>query len=190
MGSLTDRDCPCPGRILTDTGSAFAVGAVGGSFFHFVKGIRNAPSGARFTGGLEAMRMNVPRIGSSFAVWGGLYSVCDCTLVYVRQKEDPWNSILSGAATGGILSLRQGFRSAIRSSMHGAILFALLNVTIIMMQRPQPDPLSKPVDAEAITPVKTSPGGRWFSGLFMKGKVEEGVTDRNSGSETGTSETY
>ena len=70
MGSLTDRDCPCPGRILTDTGSAFAVGAVGGSFYHFVKGLRNAPTGARFTGGLEAVRMNAPRIGSSFAVWG------------------------------------------------------------------------------------------------------------------------
>ncbi|KAG0545713.1 hypothetical protein BDA96_02G385900 [Sorghum bicolor] len=62
MGSLTDRECPCPGRILTDTGSAFAIGAVGGSFFHFVKGLRNAPTGARFTGGLEAVRMNAPRI--------------------------------------------------------------------------------------------------------------------------------
>ena len=92
MGSLTHRDCPCPGRILTDTGSEFAVCAVGGSFYHFVKGLRNAPTGARFAGGLEAVRMNAPRIGSSFAVWGGLYSVCDCTLVYVRQKEDPWNS--------------------------------------------------------------------------------------------------
>jgi import inner membrane translocase subunit TIM17 len=78
------------------------------------RGLRHAPTGARFTGGLEAVRMNAPRIGSSFAVWGGLYSVCDCTPVYVRQKEDPWNSILSGAATGGILSLRQGFRSVIR----------------------------------------------------------------------------
>jgi len=68
MGSLTDRDCPCPGRILTDTGSAFAVGAVGGSFYHFVKGLRNAPTGARFAGGLEAVRMNAPCIGSSFAV--------------------------------------------------------------------------------------------------------------------------
>jgi len=154
MGSLTDRECPCPGRILTDTGSAFAIGAVGASFFHFVKGLRNAPTGARFTGGLEAVRMNAPRIGSNFAVWGGLYSVCDCTLVYVRQKEDPWNSILSGAATGGILSLRQGFRSVIRSSMHGAIFFALVNGAIITTQQSQP--LSTPVDVPAVTPVEIS----------------------------------
>nr|GMD84037.1 mitochondrial import inner membrane translocase subunit TIM17-2-like [Ipomoea batatas] len=32
----------------------------------------------------------------------------DCSMVYVRQKEDPWNSIIAGAATGGVLSLRQG----------------------------------------------------------------------------------
>lgn len=120
------------------------------------RGLRNAPTGARFTGGLEAVRMNAPHIGSSFAVWGGLYSVCDCTLVYVRQKEDPWNSILSGAATGGILSLRQGFRSVIRSSMDGAIFFALVNGAIIMTQRSQPDPLSMPVDVPAVTPVEMS----------------------------------
>lgn len=68
MGSLTDRECPCPDRILADTGSAFAIGAVGGSFFHFVKGLCNAPTAAGFTGGPEAVRMNALRIGSSFAV--------------------------------------------------------------------------------------------------------------------------
>jgi len=73
--------------------------------------------------------------------------------VNVRQKEDPWNSILSGAATGGILSLRQGFRS-VDSSMHGAIFFALVNGAIIMAQRSQPDPLSMPVDVPAVTPVE------------------------------------
>jgi hypothetical protein len=31
--------------------------------------------------------------------------------MYVHQKEDPWNSILSCAATDGILYLRQGFPS-------------------------------------------------------------------------------
>ena len=72
----------------------------------------------------------------------------------VRQKEDPWNSILSGAATGGILSLRQGFRSVLRSSMHGAVFFALVNGAIIMAQRSQPDPLSMPVDVPAVTPVE------------------------------------
>ena len=38
----------------------------------------------------------------SFAVWGTLFSICDCTFTYIRKKEDPWNAIASGAATGGL----------------------------------------------------------------------------------------
>lgn len=45
-------------------------------------------------------------IGGSFAVWGGTFSLIDCTLIQIRKKEDPWNSIISGAATGGILAVR------------------------------------------------------------------------------------
>lgn len=34
---------PCPSRIWTDCGGAFAMGAIGGSIFHGVKGFRNSP---------------------------------------------------------------------------------------------------------------------------------------------------
>jgi import inner membrane translocase subunit TIM17 len=34
---------PCPNRIITDFGGAFAMGAVGGSVFHLVKGYFNSP---------------------------------------------------------------------------------------------------------------------------------------------------
>lgn len=37
-----------------------------------------------------------------------MFSTIDCTLVHFRKKEDPWNSIISGAATGGILAARNG----------------------------------------------------------------------------------
>ncbi len=50
--------------------------------------------------------INMLRFAGNFAVWGGLFSAIDCSLVYVRKKEDPWNSICSGAATGAILSVR------------------------------------------------------------------------------------
>lgn len=45
-------------------------------------------------------------LAGSFAVWGGLFSMIDCGLVKVRGKEDPWNSITSGAMTGAILAAR------------------------------------------------------------------------------------
>jgi len=46
------------------------------------------------------------RVTGNFAVWGGLFSAIDCSLVYIRKKEDPWNSITSGALTGAVLSVR------------------------------------------------------------------------------------
>ena len=49
---------------------------------------------------------NPTYVPGNFAVWGGLFSAIDCSLVYIRKKEDPWNSITSGALTGAILSIR------------------------------------------------------------------------------------
>ena len=39
-------------------------------------------------------------------MWGGLYSSFDCALIAIRNKEDPWNSIGSGAITGAVLAAR------------------------------------------------------------------------------------
>ncbi|CAH2058911.1 unnamed protein product [Thlaspi arvense] len=126
MGTPESSREPCPDRILDDIGGAFGMGAVGGSAFHFLKGTYNSPKGSRFVGGRQAVTMNAPRLGGSFAVWGGLFSTFDCTMVYFRQKEDPWNSIIAGAATGGFLSMRQGPSAAARAAMFGGCLLALI----------------------------------------------------------------
>ncbi|XP_016297904.1 mitochondrial import inner membrane translocase subunit Tim17-A-like, partial [Sinocyclocheilus anshuiensis] len=99
---------PCPWRIVDDCGGAFTMGAIGGGIFQAVKGFRNSPSGInhRMRGSLTAIRTRAPQLGGSFAVWGGLFSMIDCGLVKVRGKEDPWNSITSGAMTGAILAAR------------------------------------------------------------------------------------
>lgn len=39
-------------------------------------------------------------------MWGLLFSTCECTLSTIRHKEDTWNAIISGAATGGLLAIR------------------------------------------------------------------------------------
>lgn len=59
-------------------------------------------------GSIATVKHRSPIIAGSFAVWGGLFSTIDCTLVHIRKKEDPWNSIISGAAAGGILAARRG----------------------------------------------------------------------------------
>ncbi|XP_037678163.1 mitochondrial import inner membrane translocase subunit Tim17-B isoform X2 [Choloepus didactylus] len=97
---------PCPWRIVDDCGGAFTMGVIGGGVFQAIKGFRNAPVGIqhRLRGSASAVRIRAPQIGGSFAVWGGLFSTIDCGLVWLWGKEDPWNSITSGALTGAVLA--------------------------------------------------------------------------------------
>ncbi|XP_043518222.1 mitochondrial import inner membrane translocase subunit Tim17-B-like isoform X2 [Frieseomelitta varia] len=119
---------PCPWRIVDDCGGAFTMGAICGTLFQSVIGFRNAPSGfqRRLHGGLMNVRNRVPQISGNFAVWGGLFSAIECTLIHWRHKEDPWNSILSGALTGGVLASRTGITSMIGSATVGGIFLALV----------------------------------------------------------------
>lgn len=184
MGTPETSREPCPDRILDDIGGAFGMGAVGGSAFHFLKGIYNTPKGHRVKGGIDAVRMNAPRVGGSFAVWGGLFSTFDCTMVYVRKKEDPWNAILAGAATGGFLSMRQGLGPASRSAAFGGVLLALIEGAGIMFNKMMSSQQPLPVMIEEMPQQQSSNMGTnntatdssnsvsWFGGLFG-GKKEE-----------------
>ncbi|OAY85127.1 mitochondrial import inner membrane translocase subunit TIM17-1-like [Ananas comosus] len=193
MGTPETSREPCPDRILDDVGGAFAMGAVGGSAYHFIRGLYNSPNGERLAGGAQAVRMNAPRVGGSFAVWGGLFSAFDCSMVYLRQKEDPWNSIIAGAATGGFLQMRQGPGSAARSALFGGVLLALIEGAGIMLNRvlsapqnlpPMEDPSAiglPPTIARPGVPLPTaeeeSGGGSWLGGLFGGGgkkKTDDG----------------
>ena len=124
-----------PWRIVDDVGGAFCMGAIGGGVWHSIKGARMAPAGARWAGSLSAVQARSPVLGGQFAVWGGLFACCDCTLTAVRQKEDPWNSIISGAATGGILAVRAGPRAMASAAAVGGVLLALIEGMGIMFTR-------------------------------------------------------
>jgi len=128
---------PCPWRIVDDCGGAFTMGAIGGSLFQAIKGFRNAPSGTkrRMLGSLSAIKDRAPIIGGNFAIWGGTFSTVDCTLVHLRKKEDPWNSIISGAVTGGILAARNGVPAMAGSAVIGGVLLALIEGVGILFTR-------------------------------------------------------
>ncbi|XP_017041069.1 probable mitochondrial import inner membrane translocase subunit Tim17 3 [Drosophila ficusphila] len=119
---------PCPIRIVEDCGCAFMMGTIGGSLFEFIKGFRNAPIGLQrgLYGGFDSVKMRTPSIAGSFAVWGATFSSVDCVLVSYRQREDPWNSIFSGAATGGILAARNGVRAMVNSAFVGCLVLAMI----------------------------------------------------------------
>ncbi|XP_017023601.1 probable mitochondrial import inner membrane translocase subunit Tim17 4 [Drosophila kikkawai] len=119
---------PCPIRIVEDCGCAFVVGSLGGGLFQFATGFRNSPTGLLrgLYGGLDSMKMRTPAIAGSFAVWGATFSIVDCAMVSLRQREDSWNSIVSGAATGGILAARSGMRAMANSAFVGCIVLAMI----------------------------------------------------------------
>lgn len=62
----------------------------------------------------------------NFAVWGGLFSFYDCLFSYTRKREDPWNAIGAGAATGGTLALRAGPKAVGTNALIGGVLLALI----------------------------------------------------------------
>ncbi|XP_013622614.1 PREDICTED: mitochondrial import inner membrane translocase subunit TIM17-2-like [Brassica oleracea var. oleracea] len=201
MGTPESSREPCPDRILDDIGGAFGMGAVGGSAFHFLKGTYNSPKGSRFLGGKQAVAMNAPRLGGSFAVWGGLFSTFDCSMVYLRQKEDPWNSIIAGAATGGFLSMRQGPNAAVRSALVGGVLLALIEGAGIalnkMMAEPQHMQMEEGMPGMQMGQQQQMPNqgqppentaSSWFGGLF--GKKNEEPQQTSSGSETKVLESF
>lgn len=124
---MTDqgRD-PCPYRILDDIGGAFAMGAAGGTVWNAVRGFRHSPRGERVLGMTMAVKARAPVLGGNFAVWGGLFSCFDCSLAALRKKEDPWNAIMSGALTGGVLAARGGRREIVKNAVIGGALLALI----------------------------------------------------------------
>jgi hypothetical protein len=66
-------------------------------------GLTHVRNRAPFLGGMKNM---IEHLLGSFAMWGGCFSVCDCLLIYYRQKDDPFNAIAAGAVTGGVLAIR------------------------------------------------------------------------------------
>ncbi|KAG6388004.1 hypothetical protein SASPL_153201 [Salvia splendens] len=183
MGTPETSREPCPDRILDDVGGAFGMGAVGGAAFHFLKGTYNSPKGERLMGGSQAVRMNAPRVGGSFAVWGGLFSTFDCTMVYMRQKEDPWNSIIAGAATGGFLQMRQGMGAASRSALFGGVLLALIEGAGIMLNKVMSAPQNLPPMEDPVPNVAGMPG---YPGQ-MPGQPPVSVDSMGAGSSSSSS---
>jgi len=71
-------------------------------------------------------------------VWGGLFSTFDCALVAIRQKEDPWNAIASGAFTSGLLAVRGGPVAAAQSFVIGGALLAVFEGIQMAISRMMP----------------------------------------------------
>lgn len=143
-------------------------------------------------------------------MWGGLFSTFDCTLVALRKKEDPWNSIAAGALTGGFLQLRTGLRSAAKSAAFGGVLLGMIEGVGILLTRvtappPAPVPMvempgpapasgkSMGVNSAELPPIAPPPepqiaseessGSSWLGSWFGSKKEEEAPASTTSLSE-------
>lgn len=113
------------------------MGTIGGGLIHAYKGYRNAPSGnfRKLYSSFAHCRTKAPILGGAFAVWGGMFTAVDCTLVFMRKKEDPWNSITSGAITGAVLAVRHGPAAMAGQAVVGGVILAIIEGLGIMMSR-------------------------------------------------------
>ncbi|KAI8912658.1 mitochondrial import inner membrane translocase subunit [Gorgonomyces haynaldii] len=144
---------PCPWNIVYDLGSGFAIGVIGGGvIWHGFQGFRHSPRGDRLNGVLGAIKSRGPVLGGNFAVWAGLFNTFECILHDVRPRDDIWNPIFSGAATGAVLAARQGPRAMAISAVMGGIILGVIEggisaVSKIMGQSydPVPPPLPEGV---------------------------------------------
>ena len=98
------------------------MGCFAGCIAYFVRGMWFSPKRERFYGGVLLLKRRAPVLGGnirliydlylqkwiigSFALWGGLFSLTDCTLIHLRNKEDFMNPVTAGFVTGGLLAAR------------------------------------------------------------------------------------
>lgn len=123
---------PCPGRIVSDLGDGFSIGVILGCMWYSIKGAYYAVRDERLKGGLVLVRKRAPILGGSFAMWAGLFGASSCMMVWLREKEDPLNSIVGGAVTGFLLAIRGGVRRALPQAVFGGIFLGVIEVVGII----------------------------------------------------------
>jgi import inner membrane translocase subunit TIM17 len=87
-------------------------------------------------------------MAGNFAVWSGMFNAFECSFSHYREKEDAWNSVMSGAATGAVLAMRQGPVAMALSGFIGGVFLGAMEGAGVMMGKmtgggsidPQPYP--------------------------------------------------
>jgi len=65
-------------------------------------------------------------------MWGGIFSCTDCMLISIRKTDDPYNAIVAGAMTGGMLAIRGGVSVAFKQAIAGGFILAMIEGVSIL----------------------------------------------------------
>lgn len=122
--------------------------------------------------------MRAPVLGGNFGAWGGIFSLADCAVKGVRQKEDPWNAIGAGFLTGGALAIRGGFKSARNGAIGCAVLLAVIEGVGIGFQKMMAGSTKLEVSCPLPTPLMDwELGGTVLTDIFT-GPHATAITER------------
>ena len=83
------------------------------------------------------MKKRAPILAGSFAMWAGIYSISECTLISLRNTDDAFNKITAGAITGGVLAMRAGPRIAAKNALIGGIFLGAIVLFEVLMVKYQ-----------------------------------------------------
>ncbi|XP_057725589.1 mitochondrial import inner membrane translocase subunit TIM17-3-like [Arachis stenosperma] len=120
---------------VQETGAAFKYALVGGSIFHFFKGLYRSPNGARLVGAWHAMGVNAPRVAGKFGAWFALSTAVDIALGYARQKDDLWNPIASTTIPTVLLCMHRGRAATLGFASLAAGLTVAMELSIPISRR-------------------------------------------------------
>ncbi|KAL4349068.1 hypothetical protein HN51_030127 [Arachis hypogaea] len=124
----------CLDVVVNSAGAGFMMGVIAGSPYHFFKSLCISPT--HMATACNAVRLNAPRVGGKVAAWCALCKVSKNALVSVRQKDDAWNRIFSGAIGTGLLSVcRRSLRASACFTMCGALFGTVVEVSSIMLDK-------------------------------------------------------
>jgi import inner membrane translocase subunit TIM17 len=110
---------PYPYFIIDGAGACFAAGAIGGSVYHFIKGLYNSPNGRRIAAGAQAARINAPLLGGRLAFYCVVVEAFRYATISARKKDDIWSFVLPGLAAGICVPVGRGPRAIGISAIGG-----------------------------------------------------------------------
>ncbi|KAJ1296700.1 hypothetical protein BS78_01G322300 [Paspalum vaginatum] len=122
-------------HFLHEVGEGFVFGAVAGSAFYFLRGLRSSPSGGgRLACAASAVRSNAPCFAGSVGAFFGLRCGFEKAVSLARgEKEDHWNWIAAMATSSALCDVRQGARVAARSALVWGAFAALAEGAMIAL---------------------------------------------------------
>lgn len=94
--------------VIELVGEFFSSGLACGSAFHFVRGLRNSPRGARLAGAVRAASTHAPHVAGKLAAYFAAFSAIENGVSLARGKEDALNIVAAGATTWGFHAMRRG----------------------------------------------------------------------------------